>query len=249
MEILPMTSKISYVVIDTLHHKLSSIALERSMKEFPLDNVLIFSDQPQFWNGRQVIKISEIKSTVDYNKIIFYMLPKFLKTEYALFLQYDGYVLSGVNFNPIFLDYDYVGAPWPHFEHFNVGNGGFSLRSSRLINAIHQYLLPGDLEKPEDVIICRYLRARLEDDTGCKFAPASVARYFSFEMALVDHATFGYHGMYHLPKLMSDDIDVLLNNLHPNSASRVLPALAKSFDQLPRTQQDKFRAYCEKNFN
>lgn len=244
-----MNGKISYVIIDTLHHKLSSIALERSMAEFPLDDVLIFTDKPDFWEGREVIKINELRGTVDYNKIMFYELPKFLKSEYAIILQYDGYVLSGAHFHEKFLDYDYIGAPWPHFENFNVGNGGFSFRTAKLIKAVQKYILPEDLKKPEDVVICRYLRARLEDDLNCKFAPTSIAKHFSFEMAAVDHPTFGFHGMYHLPKIMSGDVDTLLDNLSPKSAWRVIKSLAVAFQQLPNTEQKKFMKYCEKNYS
>ena len=31
----------------------------------------------------------------DYNKIVFYDLPLQIKTDYALFIQYDGFVLNG----------------------------------------------------------------------------------------------------------------------------------------------------------
>ena len=55
-----MRDDISYVVIDTLNHALSSYALELSQKRFPLKNVIIFSDRMDCWNGRQVITIPEI---------------------------------------------------------------------------------------------------------------------------------------------------------------------------------------------
>ena len=244
-----MSKTISYVIIDTLHHKLSSLALEKSMAQFPLDDILIFTDKPKLWGGREVIEIAELKGTVDYNQVMFYELPKFLKTEYAIIIQYDGYVLSGVHFNEKFLEYDYIGAPWPHFEHFNVGNGGFSFRSAKLINSVQDYLLPNDLKKPEDLIICRYLRARLEDDLGLEFAPTSVAKHFSFEMSAAGHPTFGFHGMYHLPKIMSGDIDALLDNLSPNSAWRVIKPLSVAFNQLPSNEQHKFIKYCERNYS
>ena len=40
-----MRDDISYVVIDTLNHALSSYALELSQKRFPLKNAIIFSDR------------------------------------------------------------------------------------------------------------------------------------------------------------------------------------------------------------
>ena len=44
------------------------------------------------------MQIPEIKTTADYNKVVFYELPKYLKTDFALLLQYDGFVLSGIVF-------------------------------------------------------------------------------------------------------------------------------------------------------
>ena len=47
------------------------------------------------------------------------------KTSHALMIQFDGYVLSGDRFSDNFLSYDYIGAPWPHYQSHKVGNGGF----------------------------------------------------------------------------------------------------------------------------
>ena len=64
-------------------------------------------------SDRDVVLIPEIQSLEDYNKIVFFELPKHLKTSHALMIQYDGYVLSGDRFSENFLSYDYIGAPWP----------------------------------------------------------------------------------------------------------------------------------------
>ena len=240
--------KISYVIIDTLNHVLSNLALEKSLCEFPLENILIFSDEEKFWGGREIIKIPEIKNTQDYNDIVFNYLPSFLKTNHALFIQYDGYVLSGKNFYSQFLNFDYIGAPWPQFKDFSVGNGGFSLRSSRLINEVRSYLLPNDYRKPEDLVICRYLRARLEDDLNLKFAPVEVANYFSFEQKGVNHPTFGFHGAFHLPMLMAEDLDTLFFNIDPKCVRKVLTSFSNAFKLMPKDKEEKFLQYFEKNF-
>ena len=67
-----MDRDITYVLIDTFNHQLSSYALEKSQQRFPLDNVLIFSDTEAKWAGREVVLISEIKYIRDYNKVVFY---------------------------------------------------------------------------------------------------------------------------------------------------------------------------------
>ena len=87
-------------------------------------------------------------------------------------------MLSGAHFSEVFLNYDYIGAPWPHHQDFNVGNGGFSMRSAKLINAVQNFISPDDLNSAEDVVICRYLRARLEDKIALKFASKAWLRSF-----------------------------------------------------------------------
>jgi hypothetical protein len=79
----------------------------------------------------------------------------------------------------------------------NVGNGGFSLRSRRLMEivatdpAITTY-------HPEDVAICRTHRRHLERAHGIRYAPEEAARRFSIEGYKQPGRTytneFGFHG-------------------------------------------------------
>ena len=242
-----MRDDISYVIIDTLNHALSSHALEMSQRRFPLQNVIIYSDRADCWNGRQIISIPEIRSARDYNKIIFFDLPVQIKTDYALFIQYDGFVLNGELFSEQFLHWDYIGAPWPHFTENNVGNGGFSLRSKKLIRKVQECLLPTDIDAAEDVVICRYLRARLEDRWNLKFAPAKIAEMFSYEMAKPDFNTFGFHGLSHLPVLMQNDIQTLFDNLQPKSVSKFFRSFRDACEKLPNPQRKFFYDFCMKH--
>jgi hypothetical protein len=79
----------------------------------------------------------------------------------VLVAQWDGFVWQHRMWDPAFLDYDYIGAPWPahltrgeqHRNH-RVGNGGFSLRSRKL----QQFLAEDprvEVTDNEDVVICR----------------------------------------------------------------------------------------------
>ena len=238
-----MRQEISYVVIDTLNYELSTHALVRSLEQFPLENVLIFSDNPSRWAGHGIINIPEIRSTEDYNRVIFFEVPKHLKTEFAIFIQYDGFVLSGKSFSESFLNYDYVGASWPHHRDFNVGNGGFSLRSFKLIKAVQEFILPRDLQSPEDVVICRYLRARLEDALRLRYAPKNVADDFAYEMKKTQKFTFGFHGIFHLPNVMQNDLKILFDNLSPKSVVRLFRAFRDACEALPEQQRELFYDY------
>jgi hypothetical protein len=239
-----MRSDITYVVIDTLNHTLSAQALERSNKRFPLENAIIFSDKADLWSGREIIEIPEIKSTKDYNSVLFFDLPKQLKTDFALFIQYDGFVLSGELFSEQYLNWDYIGAPWPHYSDFTVGNGGFSLRSKKLVNSIQKYLLPDDLNSAEDVVICRYLRARLEENDGLRFAPEKIAEMFSYEMRRPNFDTFGFHGLSNLPEVMVGEIEELFEYLQPQSVAKFFRSFSSACEKLPIDGKELFDQYC-----
>jgi hypothetical protein len=209
---------ISLVIIDTDNNPLARRAVERTVSMFPVDDVLIFSDQSTLWSGFSVNRVNKILSHSDYNHIILLELANKIKTDYALIIQFDGFVINPSSFNDFFYKFDYIGAPWPAGTVFGkgaiVGNGGFSLRSRKLIEAIPKYCSSISPNVPEDATICRYLRTILEEFDGIVFAPVEVARYFSFEMeAVKDNEPFGFHGLHLLPKFYEKDYQFLIDNI------------------------------------
>lgn len=123
---------------------------------------------------------------------------KYLRTDFAMFVQFDGYVVRPDLWDPAFLRFDYIGAPWPDDwkDHDSgrcrVGNGGFSIKSRALMNRVAA--LPG-ANVPGDILVCSRYRAQLEAE-GFTFAPAAVAARFSVEHRVPETpaATFGFHG-------------------------------------------------------
>ena len=79
----------------------------------------------------------------------------------------------------------------------DVGNGGFSLRSERLMEACRDPGFKG--MHPEDVAIGRINRDWLEG-RGLRFAPANLADLFSAERAGDLARSFGYHGVFNMPR-------------------------------------------------
>ncbi len=137
----------------------------------------------------------------DYSRFMIKRLTEFVSTDFVLNIQWDGYVLNWKAWRDEFLQYDFVGATWNYHDGMNVGNGGFSLRSKKLLNI----LATDDAiteTTPEDHQICRRYRPYLEEKYGIKFAPAEVADKFSIEAH--GHAAFpgsnkysgqfGFHG-------------------------------------------------------
>ena len=148
-------------------------------------------------------RIEPIRSREEYSGFMLTQLHAHIETSHALCVQWDGYVLDPQRWDSGFLDYDYIGAPWPHFpDGYRVGNGGFSLRSRRLLAACAEMGLTGDLE---DVAICRTHRAQLEKRFGLVFAPEEIALRFAWASTASRGDEFGFHGAFNLVKHASDD--------------------------------------------
>lgn len=236
---------ISLVIADTDSYKLARHALERTIEAFPVDDVLVFSDQPNEWEGFNVILVEKISNISDYNKIILKELPEHLKTDYALIIQYDGFVINPNRWSDFFFNFDYIGAPWPAGEVFGreaiVGNGGFSLRSKKIIECSVKYLPSHDFTFPEDAMVCRILRPSLEEIDKVVFAPVEVARHFSFELEpIIDIKPFGFHGLFSLASVYQNEWEFLLENL-PNRCFKLdslhLKSLTRGFSKLDNQAQ------------
>lgn len=139
-----------------------------------------------------------------YNEFVAMELWKYINTDYCLLFQNDGYILDGSLWDDEFLKYDYIGAPWPAKTHYTkdgqevrVGNGGFSLRSKKLLFAPTRLGLKftdkGTGFWHEDGFLCVHYRKELED-YGIKFAPVEVAARFSTELTVPETIkSFGGH--------------------------------------------------------
>lgn len=123
-------------------------------------------------------------------------LYKYIKTDHCLLVQRDGYVLNGNLWNDKFLNYDYIGAPcWDNL----VGNGGFSLRSFKLLKttADAPFELNEQSHNCEDMYICKTYRNYFLEK-GINFAPVELARNFSMECynEHYKNSLFGAHRIY-----------------------------------------------------
>ncbi|MEZ0389889.1 MAG: DUF5672 family protein [Verrucomicrobium sp.] len=124
---------------------------------------------------------------------------KYVTTSHMLCIHLDGYIVNPELWDPAWLEYDYIGAPWPEdLNKDRVGNGGFCLKSRRLLNRIAE--IPWQ-DFPGDVLVCSVFREQLIAE-GFKFAPLEVAALFSIENKIPEHQpakTFGFHGTMNFP--------------------------------------------------
>ena len=192
-------------------------ALRASMAEAKFGRVVLFSDRAPSGledAGIEHVPINVIRSKSDYSRFVLHELGKYITTPHALCVQWDGFVLNGRAWDERFLDFDYIGAPWPHFsDGHNVGNGGFSLRSKRLLSATAK--LPYDDTVAEDVLIGRVCRDLLQAQ-GIQFAPEEIAKRFSYERAPATGGEFGFHGAFNLVDLLPpEELFSVLKALEP----------------------------------
>ena len=133
----------------------------------------------------------------------------YVDTEFMLLIQWDGYILNPDAWSDEFYEYDYIGAVWDwHTGPYRVGNGGFTLRSKKLMDIIKNDPRFKNSMDNEDWYICNIMRPYLET-MGCKFAPEHIARRFSIETGTWN-GEFGGHCLNRYPK--GDHRDVNLDN-------------------------------------
>jgi glycosyltransferase involved in cell wall biosynthesis len=170
-------------------------ALNHSCRGVKYGSVKLLSHYTPYELDKNIefIRIDKIKSIDDWSYKIIYELNQYIDTEFALLVHADGFVVNPSSWKDEFLDYDYIGAPWPlptdnysyrdaHGNIVRVGNS-VSLRSKRLLE------LPIKLNMPwepfhgywnEDGFIC-VKNKHIYEANGMRFATLDVAKYFSHE--------------------------------------------------------------------
>ena len=152
----------------------------------------------------------------DYSRLMIEDLHKYFKTSHCLIVQSDSFVVNSDLWKEEFLEFDYIGAPWSNKVQVNpnlvlnmeknpVGNGGFSLRSRKLVETTAKINFDS-LKFPitsEDVLICHYLYKEMVA-SGIRFASPKLAAQFSMEnenhlYGQDANSVFGFHGK-HLRK-------------------------------------------------
>jgi hypothetical protein len=198
--------QVTLCAIDTRAPALAAQSLQRSSADIDFARVVLFSHRVEpgtLAADIELVDIGPIGSGAEYSHFVLRRLPEHVATPFVLVTQWDGFVVDPAQWRDEFLEFDYLGAPWhDQPEARCVGNGGFSLRSQRLLQAGRD--LRVSPEHPEDQALCRDHRDLLEREHGVRFAPPSLARRFAFENLRPVTPTFGFHGPYHLPRFVDE---------------------------------------------
>ena len=160
---------------------------------------------PDFIEYNEIPKISNID---EYNQFMFMDLGDYIPTSHCLTVQDHAYILHSELWTDNWLQYDYCGAPWriiPNTyltdvgERIRVGNGGFSLRSRKLLFAPKELGLKLEHRQGfynEDGNVAVYQVDKLSK-YGIKYMPLEEACKFSYENDVEENIHtkkfFGYH--------------------------------------------------------
>ena len=199
---------VTLVVIETRAHELMRITAQELVDVIDFGEVLIYSDN---FNALRVPVASyhlvpDWPSKKEWEQFLWVGATPDIRTEFALMVQWDAGLFDPEMWSEAFLKYDYIGAPW-YFEHgLNVGNGGFTINSRRLLRYIYDHQETFPMVPPLDVTLCRTYRPALEVH-GFRWAPDPIALDFAFETVRPDPTSrhFGYHGIFNWPRVLNKE--------------------------------------------
>lgn len=163
-------------------------------------------------NDERWVEISNISCLEEYSIFCLSKLVGHVKTDYALLVQWDGFILNPDSWSPEFAQYDYIGSPWLvknwAINDFDfpeswrgqnvVGNGGFCIRSKKLLETSSRLFNAGKIVRahPEDIAISVWYRDVFISE-GIQFAPVELAKSFAIEGGDETYSNqFGFHGYY-----------------------------------------------------
>jgi Protein of unknown function (DUF5672) len=197
---------VTVVAIDSLQYEATAWALARTCKLFPDSPVLVISDK-DFYPGSKHVHVPKFNRQ-EHSRICLHEVGKHVNTDYAMFIQYDGFPVDMSKWTNEFLKYDYIGAVWPWKPSpYRVGNGGFSLRSKRLLDATtHLTQIFGG---PEDLWLEDAMISTVHYwwlvSKGIEFAPEWLAKVWSREHPEGRGPTFGFHDKFNLKHYLTPE--------------------------------------------
>lgn len=212
-----MSKSISLVIVDTNTPTLAKFSIEKTLQSIDCKEVITFSSNPII-DGAKFIPIKQQINLYDYSELMLKHLWAHVETDYVITIQWDGMAVNRHLWIDNFFNYDYIGAIWPWpIQGQHMGNGGFSFRSKKLIDALRdtEIKLGSQLTgQNEDIAICVEFRKLLSEKYNINYAPIDIARKFSTENEWIS-PTFGFHGLWNIPRLLNrKDIEFIIYNIN-----------------------------------
>jgi len=196
---------ITLFCVETREPDIAHWAIEQCLNRAQFAKVVLVTNLDVVINrkpGVHYVQAPEIKTTKDYSDFLLSDIGQHVLGTHVLIIQWDSFILHPELWSNNFLNYDYIGPVWPHHPQNPVGNGGFSLRSFKLLDAIKKSgFIKGH---PEDYCICVDNKAFLEKQCNIKIAPIHVAEQFAVERTEW-HESFGFHGLFNFAHVLDDE--------------------------------------------
>ena len=177
-------------------------AMEYSMRGIDFGDAVLVTDKKPWFLPKNIrySHTSKLDNINKFNYKMVYELNDHIKTDFCLVVHADGFVIHPENWRNEFLDYDYIGSPWPlpkndyayrdsNGEICRVGNS-VSLRSKKLLEYPSQHNLKWekvfDGFYNEDIFLCCYHKNDMEKE-GLKWADLDTAIMFGREHPLPEN--------------------------------------------------------------
>jgi hypothetical protein len=205
-----MIKNVTLACADSVNPEAAVNALRRSSRQLSFGRIVIFTHRPpaNLSGAIEWVEIERLCSVDEYNEFILRDLYRYIKTSHVLMIQEDGFIIHPHLWQDSWLEFDYIGAPWPDLRQAQksfVGNSGCSSRSIRLLKRLSELATPTAINNMivgwrrilDDVFACYEMHDQLVRE-GFRFAPPEIAAKFSFERptqwSKSSHQAMGFHG-------------------------------------------------------
>lgn len=200
---------VTLIVLTSVKIEQNILALRKSISEINFGQVKFIShEKPNLPNGVTFVQCERLNSIDDFSRYTFLTLHKDIETDFMILIHHDGWIARPNLWTDEFLNFDYIGAPWPYRdtiyttpygEHIAVGNGGFRLTSKKFLELPTKLGLNLESDQGfygDDGNFCCIHRLKFLQN-GIKYAPPEIAAKFSTEIwvdGISQEESFGFHG-------------------------------------------------------
>jgi hypothetical protein len=215
----PQLTGVTGVIIESQNIDIAAKVLTHCSHLVTFDEVkLLAPHRPTVSFTGEFIQIP-VFNYIGYSTFSTKCLWRYIDTSHALVMQLDGFIIHPELWDPDWMQYDYIGAPWPKESllpfakpTWRVGNSGFSLRSKRFMQLCGELEVEHNNEKDKEGVKRSIETDECADDVwmcqrpevvtkllkaGMRYAPVRVAMKFSLEGFIPECSTnaesFGFH--------------------------------------------------------
>jgi hypothetical protein len=180
---LPTVTIIAYDNTDNPERTLKVIQYCRRFFNFA-DSILVCRRFPHGANDETIYTVHETgyEAAQQFESVT---IGDYVITDHALYVSHDGCILNPDKWTNDWLEYDFVGAPWPIeivYAGCRVGNTAFCLQSRKFMDLCSKCAPIYRNNLASDVFVCQFMRPVFEVGHGIKYAPIDVAAAFSWEI-------------------------------------------------------------------